>query len=77
MLQLGTLALVPYAGQLILELGVIKMALMLFQQIMTGSLLFYMFQQMTVSLLPCPTLSALTCSAFPTQHSLRSHSRAD
>lgn len=73
MLQLGTLALVPYAGQLILEMGVIKMALMLFQQIMTGSLLFYMFQQMTVSVLPCPALSALPCSAF---HSLRSHSRA-
>lgn len=48
-LQLGTLALIPYAGQLVLELGVVRMTLVLFQQIMTGSLLFYMFQQMTVA----------------------------
>ncbi len=48
-LQLGTLALIPYAGQLMLELGVVKTFLTLFEQIMTGSLTFYMFQQMTVS----------------------------
>lgn len=48
-LQLGTLALIPYIGQLMLEIGLIKTLLTLFQQIMTGSLLFYMFQQMTVA----------------------------
>jgi 1,3-beta-glucan synthase len=48
-LQLGTLALIPYAGQLMLENGVIKTCLTLFQQIATGSLLFYTFQQQTVA----------------------------
>ena len=46
-LQLGTLALIPYAGQLMLEIGIIKTFLTLFEQIMTGSLLFYMFQQVS------------------------------
>lgn len=36
MLQLGTLALIPYAGQLMLETGVIRTVLTLFQQIATG-----------------------------------------
>ncbi|GIL75226.1 hypothetical protein Vretimale_7896 [Volvox reticuliferus] len=48
-LQLGTLAMIPYIGQLILELGVVKAALTVFQQILTGSLFFYMFQQQTVA----------------------------
>lgn len=46
---MGTLALIPYAGQLMLENGVIKTCLTLFQQIATGSLLFYTFQQQTVA----------------------------
>ncbi|KAL6745812.1 1,3-beta-glucan synthase component-domain-containing protein [Haematococcus lacustris] len=48
-LQLGTLALIPYAGQLMLENGVVRTALTLFSQIATGSLLFYTFQQQTVA----------------------------
>jgi 1,3-beta-glucan synthase len=35
-LQLGTLALIPYAGQLMLENGVVRTCLTLFQQIATG-----------------------------------------
>jgi 1,3-beta-glucan synthase len=35
-LQLGTLALIPYAGQLMLENGVVSTCLTLFQQIATG-----------------------------------------
>jgi 1,3-beta-glucan synthase len=65
-LQLGTLALIPYAGQLMLEMGVTQAALTLFQQIMTGSLLFYMFQQMTVShQLPFIAPLALALTHFP------------
>lgn len=48
-LQLGTLALIPYAGQLMLETGVVRTTLTLFQQLATGSLLFYTFQQMTTA----------------------------
>ncbi|KAG1659988.1 hypothetical protein FOA52_009662 [Chlamydomonas sp. UWO 241] len=48
-LQFGTIALIPYIGQLMLEMGLLKTVLTLFQQICTGSLLFYMFQQMTVA----------------------------
>ncbi len=61
-LQLGTLALIPYAGQLILEMGLIKTTITLFTQILTGSLLFYMFQQQVV-LIPssCPYFSCYSC----------------
>ncbi|GLI62082.1 hypothetical protein VaNZ11_004642 [Volvox africanus] len=48
-LQLGTLAMIPYIGQLILEMGVVKAVVTVFQQILTGSLFFYMFQQQTVA----------------------------
>jgi hypothetical protein len=48
-LQLGTLAMIPYIGQLILEMGIVKAFVMVLQQILTGSLFFYMFQQQTVA----------------------------
>lgn len=48
-LQLGTLAMIPYIGQLILEMGIVKTLITVFQQILTGSLFFYMFQQQTVA----------------------------
>ncbi|KAG2500666.1 hypothetical protein HYH03_001432 [Edaphochlamys debaryana] len=48
-LQLGTLSMIPYIGQLILEMGIVKAIVTVFQQIMTGSLFFYMFQQQTVA----------------------------
>lgn len=47
-LQLGTLAMIPYIGQLILEIGVVRAFVTVMQQILTGSLFFYMFQQQTV-----------------------------
>eukprot|EP00798_Chlamydomonas_sp_ICE-L_P008246 gene8246-1515_t len=48
-LQLGTLAIIPYIGQLILEVGLLKAVLTVLGQIITGSLFFYMFQQITVA----------------------------
>ena len=48
-LQLGTLAMIPYCGQLMLESGLVSMILTVAQQILTGSLMFYMFQQQTVA----------------------------
>jgi 1,3-beta-glucan synthase len=48
-LQLGTLALIPYAGQLLLENGFVRTCMELFEQLLTGSLVFYTFQQQTVA----------------------------
>eukprot|EP00198_Chlamydomonas_reinhardtii_P003824 XP_001693160.1 glycosyl transferase [Chlamydomonas reinhardtii] len=48
-LQLGTLAIIPYVGQLILETGLLRTAITVFGQIVTGSLFFYIFQQQTVA----------------------------
>uniref|UniRef100_A0A6S8NKA7 1,3-beta-glucan synthase n=1 Tax=Dunaliella tertiolecta TaxID=3047 RepID=A0A6S8NKA7_DUNTE len=48
-LQLGTLALIPYAGQLLLENGLVRTTMELFEQLLTGSLVFYTFQQQTVA----------------------------
>lgn len=36
-LQLGTLAIIPYVGQLILETGLLRTAITVFGQIVTGS----------------------------------------
>lgn len=49
MLQLGTLAIIPYVGQLILESGVLRAIITVFGQIVSGSLFFYVFQQQTVA----------------------------
>jgi len=48
-LQLGTLALIPYAGQLLLEIGFLRTVMELFEQLLTGSLVLYTFQQQTVA----------------------------
>lgn len=48
-LQLGTLAMIPYLGQLILETGLLRALINVFGQIVSGSLFFYIFQQQTVS----------------------------
>ncbi len=48
-LQLGTLAIIPYVGQLLLETGVLRTLITVFGQVITGSLLFYIFQQQTVA----------------------------
>ncbi|GIL51750.1 hypothetical protein Vafri_7680 [Volvox africanus] len=48
-LQLGTLSIIPYVGQLILETGLLRTAITIFGQIVTGSLFFYIFQQQTVA----------------------------
>ncbi|GLI69231.1 hypothetical protein VaNZ11_013721 [Volvox africanus] len=48
-LQLGTLSIIPYVGQLILETGLLRTAITVFGQIVTGSLFFYIFQQQTVA----------------------------
>ncbi|KXZ43170.1 hypothetical protein GPECTOR_99g805 [Gonium pectorale] len=48
-LQLGTLSIIPYVGQLVLETGLLRTLITVFGQIITGSLFFYIFQQQTVA----------------------------
>lgn len=48
-LQLGTLSMIPYYGQLVLEHGIVYATVTVLHQIFTGSLFFYMFQQRTVA----------------------------
>eukprot|EP00201_Polytomella_parva_P021635 CAMPEP_0175046592 /NCGR_PEP_ID=MMETSP0052_2-20121109/5116_1 /TAXON_ID=51329 ORGANISM="Polytomella parva, Strain SAG 63-3" /NCGR_SAMPLE_ID=MMETSP0052_2 /ASSEMBLY_ACC=CAM_ASM_000194 /LENGTH=743 /DNA_ID=CAMNT_0016310355 /DNA_START=1211 /DNA_END=3442 /DNA_ORIENTATION=- len=49
-IQLGMMSLIPYIGQLVLETGLLRTGLTVFGQIVSGSLVFYVFQQQTIAM---------------------------